>query len=47
MNALSVVLHGPHPSAGGGVLAFCNTLEMGLKQPTLEVSRLYIGSAAE
>jgi glycosyltransferase involved in cell wall biosynthesis len=45
MNALSVVLHGPHPSAGGGVLAFCNTLERGLKQPTLEVSRLYIGSA--
>jgi glycosyltransferase involved in cell wall biosynthesis len=45
MNALSVVLHGPHPSAGGGVLAFCNTLELGLKQPTLEVSRLYIGSA--
>jgi glycosyltransferase involved in cell wall biosynthesis len=45
MNALSVVLHGPHPSAGGGVLAFCNTLETGLKQPALEVSRLYIGSA--
>jgi glycosyltransferase involved in cell wall biosynthesis len=45
MNALSVVLHGPHPSAGGGVLAFCNTLELGLKQPALEVSRLYIGSA--
>jgi glycosyltransferase involved in cell wall biosynthesis len=53
MNALSVVLHGPHPSAGGGVLAFCNTLERGLKHPAperderpqLEISRLYIGSA--
>ena len=45
MNALSVVLHGPHPSAGGGVLAFCNTLESGLQKPELEVSRLYIGSA--
>jgi glycosyltransferase involved in cell wall biosynthesis len=29
-DTLTIVLHGPHESAGGGVLAFCEALESGL-----------------
>ena len=42
----NVILHGPHAKAGGGVLAFCNTLERALNaQQGVGIKRWFIGAA--
>ena len=43
---VNLILHGPHANAGGGVLAFCNTLEQALRQhEPIELKRWFIGAA--
>ena len=46
-NPIHVILHGPHAIAGGGVLAFCNTLEHAIQHggEPVTLERWFIGAA--